>query len=114
MKRISVFALMLALFTIPALAAKNSQSLTLLDAVTVGTTQLPPAEYKVTWTGTGDNAQVTLTHGKTVVTVPAKVTAEKHDLSGILTDSQGGSNVLEAIRLNNVNIVLANAPHAGQ
>jgi hypothetical protein len=114
MKRIFGFALMLALLSIPALAAKNSQSLNIMDTVTVGNTQLPAAEYKVTWTATGDNAQVTLTHGKTTVTVPAKIVAEKHDFAGILTNSQGGSSVLEAIRLSNVSLVLTAAPHAGQ
>ena len=30
----------------------------------VGSTNVPAGDYKVTWTGSGDNAQVTLTKGK--------------------------------------------------
>lgn len=114
MKRIFGFAIMLALVSIPAFAAKNSENLTLTNTVTVGSTQLPAAEYKVTWTGTGSDVQVTLVHGKTVVTVPAKLTEQKNGTASILTDTKGGGNVLEAIYLDKVTLTLATTPAPGQ
>ncbi len=114
MKRILVSAFMLALFTAPAFAAKNAETLTISEPVTVASTQLPAAEYKVTWTATGADAQVTIVHGKTTVTVPAKVVEQKNGVNSILTNSKGGSNSLEAINLKNLTLVLANTPAPGQ
>lgn len=114
MKRIYGIALMLALVSAPAFAAKNSETFNLAEPVTVGTTQLPAASYKVTWTATGPNAQVTLAHGNVSVTVPAKVLEQKNSVNSVLTETKGGSNVLEAIYLNKVSVVLASSPAAGQ
>jgi hypothetical protein len=114
MKRILSSALMLAFVSAPAFAAKNSETLNIAEPVMVGTTQLPAADYKVTWTGTGTSGQVTLTHGKTTVTVPAKVVEQKNNMNSILTDSKGGANSLEEIYLNKVSLILENAPHTGQ
>lgn len=114
MKRFLGLAIMLVLVSVPSFAAKNSDNLTLADNVTVGSTQLPAADYKITWTGTGSDVQVTLTHGKTTVTVPAKLVEQKNGNTSILTDTKGGSNVLQAIYLNKVTLTLANAPAAGQ
>jgi hypothetical protein len=44
----------------------------------VGSTQLDPGEYKMTWTESGSNAEVTFSQGKKVIaTVPAQVTQER-------------------------------------
>ncbi len=114
MKRFFGFAIMVALLSIPAFAAKNSGNLTISDNVTVGTTQLPPDSYKVTWTGTGSDVQVTLTHGKTSVTVPAKLVEQKNGNNSILTDSKGGTTVLQAIYLDKVTLKLVTSPASGQ
>jgi hypothetical protein len=45
-------------------ASKNSANVVLDSNVTVGTTELPKGTYKVVWTGTDPNAQVTFTNGK--------------------------------------------------
>jgi hypothetical protein len=114
MKRIFSSVLMLALLSAPAFAAKNSETLNIAEPVLVGTTQLPPADYTVTWTGTGSNGQVTLSHGKTTVTVPAKVVAQKNSMNSILTDSKSGSATMKAIYLNKVSLVLDSATTSGQ
>jgi hypothetical protein len=115
MKRFFGFALIVALFSIPALAIKNSENVTLPGAVKVGSTQLPAGEYKASWTGTGSSVQVTLTrNGKTVVTVPAKLVEEKHGLNGVTTSTQGGVDFLQTIQLNHVSLVLESAPTTGQ
>lgn len=95
-----------ALLFVPAWAAKNSQNVTLTASVQVGSTQLPAGEYKVSWTGTGDSAKVTLAKkGAAPVTVPAKVVDQKNDHTGVATATQGGKEVLQAILLSNVNLV---------
>jgi hypothetical protein len=114
MKRTLGLALMLAIVSIPSFAAKNSDNLTISDKVTVGSTQLPPASYKVTWTGTGSDVQVTISNSKTSVTVPAKLADAKNGNTSILTDSKNGATVVQAIYLNKVTLTLANAPAMGQ
>ena len=53
MKRLFVVATMFAALSLPALAAKNSQTVSIPSPVKAGSTQLTPGDYDVTWTGTG-------------------------------------------------------------
>jgi len=73
---IVVAAFMLLAFT-AAFAASNSTQINLTSAATVAGTKLQPGTYKVTWTGQGDNLNVTLKSGKTEVT--AHATTAKND-----------------------------------
>ena len=114
MKRFLGFAAMLALLSAPAFAAKNSETVIISEPVTLGSNQLPAANYRVSWTGTGSNAQVTLTNGKSTVTVPAKVVDQKNNANSILTNSTSGSNLLESINLSKVSLVFAASPSSGQ
>lgn len=118
MKRLSFCALILALLTAPAFAAKNSQTVNFADAVKVGTTQLPAGDYKVTWEGTGSNVQITLeqknvAHPATA-TAPAKVVEQKNGHNGFTVDSHGGVNTLETLQFSKFNVVFAGAPAPGQ
>jgi hypothetical protein len=115
MKRFFGFALLVVLSSVPAFAARNSQTVNLPETVKVGSTQIPAGDYKLTWTGSGSNGQVTLAHdGKTLVTVPAKVVEEKNNFSGVTTKTLDGVDVLESIELNNLDLVLEGAPTSGQ
>ena len=114
MKRFLGYAAMLALVSAPAFAAKNSDTVNISEPVTVGTTTLPAAEYRVSWTGTGSSAQVTLAHGKSVVTLPAKLVDQKNNVNSVLTESKNGANVLEGINLNKVSLVFTSSPNSGQ
>ncbi len=115
MKRFLGYVLVLGSLVVPAFAAKNSQSLTLTTPVTVGTTQLPAGDYKVTWTGTGSNVQVTIAQkGKATVNVAAKLVDAKNGHVGIITDTVNGATVLQTIELNNANLVLAGAAAQGE
>jgi hypothetical protein len=114
MKRFVAYAAVLALFSAPAFAARNSETINISEPVTVGTTQLPAAEYHVTWTGTGSSAQVTLAHGKSVVTLPAKVVDQKNGVNSVLTSTKSGTNVLEGINLNKVSLVFTPSPNSSQ
>lgn len=114
MKRLFGCALMLTLTVAPALAAKNSQSISLASAVKVGSTDFAAGDCKVTWTGNGDTVQVTLEeHGKSI-TVPAKLVSEKNGHKGYTVNSQGGAAQLETIQLNNVTLRLVSPTSSGQ
>src|SRR4051794_31072431 len=114
MKRFLVNAAMLVVLAAPAFAAKNSEKVTFAAPVTVGTTQIPAASYKVTWTGTGDTAQVTLTNGKSAVTLPAKIVEQKNPTSSVRTKNEKGTTVLETINFSNVSVIFTSSPNAGQ
>jgi hypothetical protein len=115
MKRFIGYAAMLALVSAPAFAAKNSENIKIDHPVTVGTTQLPAAEYKVTWNEIGSNAQVTLAHGKSVVTLPAKVVEQKHFTVSLQTDEdKGGASLLLGINLSKVTVEFTSSPSSGQ
>ncbi|HWG19325.1 MAG TPA: hypothetical protein VG225_02270 [Terracidiphilus sp.] len=118
MKRLLGYAILLAAFSVPAFAAKNSQSVTLSTPVTVGATQLPAGDYKVSWTGTGSSVQVTLeqkgTQHPATVTVAAKLVEAKNAHVQLTTSTQAGVNTLQTIDLNHVSLVFGSAPSSGQ
>ena len=72
--KIGVVAAFLLLAFSVAFAASNSTSINLGTAATVAGQKLAPGEYKVSWTGDGDNAKVTFKSGGTSITAPAKIT----------------------------------------
>jgi len=114
MKRLFGYALMLALTAAPALAAKNSQSVSFASAVKVGTTEFPAGDCKITWNGTGDNVQVTIAeHGKTL-TIPAKIVTEKHAHSGYVVSRASGTDQLQTLELRNVSLQLESPTASGR
>ena len=68
----------------------------------------------MTWNATGSNAQVTLTHGKSVVTLPAKVVEQKHNINTVRTDSKDGASILLGIDLSNVSVEFTSSTSSGQ
>jgi hypothetical protein len=102
----------------PAFAAKTSQTVNFPDAVTVGSTQLPAGDYKVTWDGTGSNVQITLeqkgaSHPASA-TVTAKVVEQKHNNNSFTVDSKGGVNTLEGLQFSKFDVVLSGATAHGE
>ncbi len=115
MKRFLAYAIVLGSFAIPAFAAKNSDSVNIAQPVKVGSTQLAPGTYKVSWTGTGSAVQVTIEQkGSASVTVPAKIVEARNGHVAVVTDSRGGTNVLQTIELNKLNLVLTGATTQGE
>lgn len=107
MKRFFGFVLVCILLAVPVFAASNSQTLKLSIAVQVGSTSLPAGDYKISWTGSGASAQLTLAEkGIASVTVPVKVVEQKNTFRGVSTSTQGGKEVLQVIHLSNVDLVL--------
>lgn len=118
MKRLLFSAAILALVSVPAFAARNEKTVTFADAVNVGSTQLPAGDYKVTWTGTGSNVQVTLVEKNkfhaTPTTVTAKAVESPADHTGFTVDRQGNANVLQTLELGKTTLVFGNASSNGQ
>jgi hypothetical protein len=114
MKRLFGYALMLALTAAPAMAAKNSQSFNLSQNVKVGTTDIPAGNVKVSWTGTGDAVQVTLSSSGKSITVPAKLVSEKNGHKGYVVNNKSGVDELVTIQLNDLSLQLQGGTSAGQ
>jgi hypothetical protein len=118
MKRILGFAIILSSLAVPAFAAQKTQNITLPEAATIGSTKLPAGEYKITWTGTAPDVQVTLEQknvGRPVnATLPARLVTEKHDRTQLTTNSQAGVNTLEKVQLKDVTLTFTSAPASGQ
>ena len=115
MKRLIGFAIIACSLSIPAFAAKNSHDVTFASAVKVGTTQLKSGEYKVSWTGSDASAQVTISqNGKVLATAPAKVVKASNPQAGISTSTVNGTQVVDAIQLEKLNLVLSDTQASGQ
>jgi hypothetical protein len=115
MKHFFVLASTLVVLTAPAFAANSkAQTVNIPETVQVGSTLVPAGDYKVTWTGSGSNVQVTLAQNqKAVVTFPAKATEGKNSV-GVETETQGGVVLLESIQLSKLSLVVEGLPHSGQ
>jgi hypothetical protein len=115
MKRFFGYAIILSSLAIPALAAKNSQSVTFSAPVKIGTTQIAAGEYKVSWTVTGSAVQVTIEQrGVSPVTVPAQLTEAKNGHTAVHTNSASGANVLDSIDFDKLTLKFAGAAHSGE
>jgi len=107
MKRFSSLLILSTLLAVAAFAADGGSGKVNLDsAVKVGSTELPAGTYKVTWTGSGDNAQVTLKQGKTSASTTAQVVEVRRNSDAIATKSENGSRVLTEIQFRDTTLVL--------
>jgi hypothetical protein len=115
MNRLAAFASMLVLLAAPAFGAGNKpQTVIIPENVQVGSTQLPAGTYKLVFTGTGSDVQVTLTQaGKTVLTFAAKAVEQRNN-PGLNLNTNAGVTTLEAINLDKISLHVEDAPHPGQ
>lgn len=117
MKRLLSILTVASLMTVAAFATDTGSGNVRLDsAVKVGSTDVPAGSYKVTWTGSGDNAQVTLKQGKYSVTAPAQVVDAKHSKDAFATKTENGARVLTEIQFKDQTLVFrdSTAPIAGR
>ena len=94
-------------------ADKMKANIQIDQTVHVGSTQLVPGEYRMTWTESGSNAEVTFSQGKKVIaTLPAQVARERSGYNGpaVLTDNI--SNTLTGVLLPNVSLSFASGDAA--
>jgi hypothetical protein len=118
MKRLFYSLAILALVCIPAFAAKNSQTVNLPEAVTVGNTQLEAGDYKVTWSGTGSNVQVTLLEKDKYSPKPVTVTAKAEDATasqvGFTVERQGNVSKLSTLKVGKTTLIFDTTSASGQ
>lgn len=113
MKRFLSLLTIVSMMTIAAFAADaGSGSVRLNSAVRVGSQDLPAGTYKVTWTGSGDTAQVTFKQGKTSITAPAQVIDGKHSQDAYATKAENGTRVLTEIQFRDKSLVFNNGSTA--
>ena len=72
----------------------------------IGSTELPAGDYKVTWSGTGDNAQVTLKQGKNVAETTAQVIQQRRKNDGVATKDENRGRVLTEIQFRETTLVI--------
>ena len=77
--KFTLSTVVLVLLSVSAWASDKMKANIQIDqTLHVGSTQLDPGEYKMTWTESGSNAEVTFSQGKKVIaTVPAQATQER-------------------------------------
>jgi len=117
MKVVASLLIALSTLSVSAFAADTGTGKIHLDsAVKVGSTQLPAGDYKVKWNASGDNAQVTLTQGKTSATTNAQVLDVKRAQDGVGTKTENGARVLTEIQFRDKTLVFqpATGTVAGQ
>ena len=101
---IATFALLL--FSLSGWAGDKMRATIHIDqAVHIGSTELAPGEYKMTWTQSGSSAEVAFSQGKKViVTVPAQATQEHSGYRSPALRIDGVSNTLVAVDLPEVSL----------
>jgi hypothetical protein len=115
MKRVFLYAAMLALMPASLLASSNSQTINIPQPLVCGSTPLAPGDYKVTWDGSGPIVHVTLKSAKTSVTTDAKlISKENQDPGSLVYGSRGSTNVLEQINFRHMSLVLENSQVASR
>lgn len=106
--KFSLVALLFALLTAPVFA--KTYNVTIPQAVTVGSTQIPAGSYKLSWEGNGPVVKVTMTRSKTApIVLDAKILNQKNGLDdpGVVTGAVGGVTVLQEIQLKSTTLVFA-------
>ena len=114
-KRALAFSFIFAILPFAANAAsKNSANVELDSNVTVGTTELPKGTYKVVWTGTDPNVQVTFTNNKFSKTVPAHIVEGRNNTEAEMTDVKGNKTFLTALEFRSAMLQFGDGTHAGE
>jgi len=114
-KRVLAFTFILASLPFAANAAtKNTAHVVIENTVTVGTTEVPKGSYKLAWTGTDQNAQVTFTEGKWSKTFPAHIVEGKNDVEAQTISVKDNKTILTGIQLHDATLVFGDHTHAGE
>jgi hypothetical protein len=114
-KRVLAFTFIIASLPFAANAAsKKTGQVVIDDPVTVGTTELPKGTYKVAWTGTDPNVQVTFTNGKWSKTFPAHIVEERNGIETQTTSVKDNKTFLTGLELRDATLVFVDRTHAGE
>jgi len=100
----AIFALLL--FSLNGWASDRMRAkIQIYQTVHIGSVQLAPGEYAVTWTESSSNAEVTIFQGKRVVaTVPARIAQVRSGYSSPVLITDSVSHMLTGVDLPKVSI----------
>ena len=106
--------LLLICFSLPALAAKNSQGFLLPTDVRIGDIQIPHGPCNVTWTEpSGSQILLTIkTEGREPITLPARMVEVRHTKSGITTFVDNGVTYIQDFHTADHTFILIGTPGA--
>ena len=114
MKRSLALGFLMVLFSLSMHAATNSQKVFLSGPIQVGATTLPAGDCKLTWTGSGADAQLTFqVSGQKPVTMPVEAIEKKSTYHAVQTNKVNGVEVLQTVILEKVTFNLKPAPVSG-
>lgn len=114
-KRVLGLTFILSILPFAANAASQNSAHVVIDSnVAVGATELPKGTYKVVWTGTEPNVQVTFTNGSFTKTVPAHIVEGRNNMEAEMTDVKGNKTVLTALEFHNATLQFGDSTHAGE
>jgi hypothetical protein len=99
-------------FSLPMLAAKNSEGFFLPTDVSVGDIRIPQGQCKVTWTNAaGMRVQLTIqANSQDPITLPARMVEVKHSKSGITTFVDKGITYLQDFHTTDHTFILIGTP----
>jgi hypothetical protein len=84
---------------------KMTANIQIYQTVHIGSSELAPGEYKMTWTESQSNAEVTISQDKRVIaTVPARVAQQRSGYSSPVLHTDSVSHALTEIDLPKVSI----------
>jgi len=113
MKSFLKYSFLLALLVTPLFAAKNADKVTIAQSVSVGSTQIAPGDYKVSWEGSGPAVKVTLAKSGTApIVLDAKLVSAENGGGSVLVGTENGVRVLQEIDLSHASLIFAPAPPA--
>jgi hypothetical protein len=114
-KRVLAVTFILSILPFAANAASHNSARIVLDSnVTVGATELPKGTYKVVWTGTDPNVQVTFTNGHWTKTVPAHIVEARNNNEAEMTDVKDNKTFLTALQFHDATLQFGNETHTGE
>lgn len=101
------FLLLSVMLPVASFAAAHNKEITLDQATKVGTTELQPGTYKVSWNGSGPNVEVDfLKNRKVVASTTAKLGTAQGGIDSIQTRTvDSNSAILEELDFKNTQLV---------
>src|SRR5258707_14725244 len=99
--KFTLSTVVLVLLSVSAWAGdKMKANIQIEQTIHVGSTQLGPGAYKMTWTESGSNAQVTFSQGKNVIaTLPAHVIQTRSGFRSPATHTDSSPSTLAEVEL---------------
>ena len=99
-------AIALVLLSVSGWASDRMKAnIQIYNTVNLGSTQLAPGGYQLTWTGSDTSAEATFSQGKKVIaTVPAQLTQERSGYSSPALRTDSVSNTLTGVELPKVSL----------